>query len=386
MNELTDRLSTLADEMTGTDYVGLRDRVYMTSRRIRRRRTVLASLTGVAVVAVLAGGIIFASDGGRAPDLSGDVSPGPTSASASTAATPTEPVGRTLPGTLVYLKALPNRPVEVITVTNTTGRIDAGTKRSTTFGTAQIEPFDGAVAVSPDHGKVAVVESPAGGQVGDLVVMEPGGARRTLASNVFWGGGVWPVWTPDSTAVIVRIDGTWTRVDLTSRATTPFTGVSADSKSLTWSTDARWLAYDSGSKTITVSRPDGTGKRQASVAGLPDCQKTTACPTSVQAVSNDGRYVALGHGNPGPGAVNESHLVLDMQTGQPVSLPSVIREVVNVYFLPDRGMVIRGFDVVGEEYDDRSANLYVVDADRNLIGTLRDPVKGGGIDEVGYRP
>lgn len=377
MNDLTSKLTAMADEMSGTDFVDLRNRVGATSRRLRRRQAALTSLASAAVVGVLvAGGVAFLGGGGHRPGPIGGTSYTPagttaTSAAPSTSAKASSPVdsavAQALPGTLSYLTVAADQPVKVVTISNSADRIGPGTETTTVFGTTtQTEPFVG--ALSPDRSRLAVIESPAGSQSGDLVVMEPGGVRHILAHDVFWGGGVWPVWTPDSAGVIVQIGGTWKKVDPGGRATT-VAGLGAGSQYLSWSADATWLAYSDGSKKITVSRPDGTNKHQASVAGLSECQQA-ACPFAVQAVSDDGRYVALGHGNTDPLHVDEAHLVFDMQTQTVVSLPRVKGDLTNVYFRAGGGLVMRSLDGSG------NATLYLLDAHRAVTGSLPDPVTG----------
>jgi hypothetical protein len=73
----------------------------------------------------------------------------------------------------------------------------------------------------------------------------------------------------------------------------------------------------------------------------------------VQAVSDDGRYVALGHMNSDPSHVNEAHFVLDMHTGTLVNLPPTAQNgaVNKVYFRPD-GVMIATFPDTQEQYPD----------------------------------
>ncbi len=60
MNDLRNRLSALADDITDTDYTTLRERVGSTSRRLGRRKAA-ASVLAVALVGVAAfGGIQLA--------------------------------------------------------------------------------------------------------------------------------------------------------------------------------------------------------------------------------------------------------------------------------------------------------------------------------------
>jgi len=79
------------------------------------------------------------------------------------------------------------------------------------------------------------------------------------------------------------------------------------------SANGQWLAYGGGTD-VTVTAADGAAKTTTSVASLPECHQTAGCPTSVQAVSDDGRYVALGHMNSDPSHLHEAHLVLDTST------------------------------------------------------------------------
>ncbi len=393
MNDLHRRLSMLADEMADSDFTELRGRVEHTSRRIRRRQAVLTSVAAVAAVGVLVAGgsALLGSRGDRTPETGGTstavttppdqghptVTPDPIPKTDPTRPVPQPP--RTVPGTLTYLRVKAGRPVALITVTNPESRVGAGTRKTTVFGvTSQTEPFVG--AVSPDGRRLAVIESPAGRQVGELVVMEPGGKRRTLARQVFWGGGVHPVWTPDSRGVLVQIRNVWTRVDAATGATTRVAGLDAGNGYITWSADGTWRAYAVDARRIAVSRPDGTDVRQASVAGLPDCEETAACPFAVQAVSDDGRYVALGRGTTDPSHTEEAHLVLDVRTGRPVGLPQVIGYVDKVYFRPGGGLLVRGGSGSG------AGMLFLLDAAGSVAGTTPDPVVEDSVRLVAYRP
>lgn len=338
-NDLQLRLHELADEMFETDYTDLRRRVDSTTHRIRRRRAAVTTVAGIAAVAVVAvGGWALASrtGGGASPATgatAGTPTAGPSNVTSPTAsAAPAVPTA--VPGTLVYLNVVAGKPITMTTVTDGVGLVAA-------FGMAtQSDTYW--LASSPDATRLAVVESTDPGSVkpGDLVIISAGGSRRTVAHNAV---GV-PVWMPDGQHVIVTVVGSSavsSVVDVNTGATSPAQAAVADRSYLTWSANGHWLAYG-GSKDVTVTAADGTGKTTASVATLPECQQTAGCPTSVQAVSDDGRYVALGHKNSDPTYVTEAHLVLDMRTGSLVDIPTGAGERIDkIWFRPDGGMIVR---------------------------------------------
>lgn len=346
-NHLYVRLHELADEMDDTDYTDLRQRVDSSARRIRRRRVAATTAAGIAAVAVVTVGGWAAfgrTNHGPQPAVTptgtaaGTPSTGPSAVTSPTApASATAPaVPTALPGTLVYLDVIAGKPITMTTVTD-------GVAHQTVFGTATHSNELYPPMPSPDATRLAVVESPDPDNLapGDLVIISAGGSRHTLAHNVVGAGGGVPVWSPDGKQVTADVAGKPTVVDVTTGATTPAMPLAGGGGYLTWSANGQWRAYG-GSTDVTVTAPDGTGAVKKSVASLPECQATAGCPTSVQAVSDDGRYVALGHMNSDPSHVNEAHLVLDMRTGKLVNLPPVTNGGVDkIWFRPDGVMVVR---------------------------------------------
>ena len=378
------RLHELADEMLDTDYTDLRERVDSTTRRIRRRRTVATAVAGVAAVAVVAvGGWALATRNGGGPQpattptgtVAGTPSTGPSAGTSPTS--PTAPaVPTAVPGMLVYLQVVAGRPITMTTVND-------GVAHETTFGTAT-KSDEYWLASSPDATRLAAVESPNPGNVapGDLVIVSAGGTRHTVARNVV---GV-PVWMPDGQHVIVTVvasSAASSVVDVNTGAATAAPPALAGKSYLTWSANGRWLAYG-GNTDVTVTAADGTGAVTKSVASLPECQQTAGCPTSVQAVSDDGRYVALGHKNSDPTHVTEAHLVLDMQTGALVNLPPVPNgRVDHVWFRPDGVMLVRTVPDQGSQ-----DTFVLLGPDGHTIATFPDNWEGQSLGRhlVAYRP
>jgi hypothetical protein len=341
MNELTNRLTAAAEEMTSEmtelDYRALRERVSTTSRRLGYRRAAVVSAAALAVAAAVAiGGIrLLPHHAHQTPAPLAPPSPTPSSAPAPIVnPTPTHHTP-SVPGTLVYLAHAtdPAQQLEVTRVTN-------GVAKTTQFGRGrENEPV---VVPAPDGKRVAVISSPNTDNVvpGDLVVIEPGGARHTLIQHVAWGSGVWPLWTVDSRKIMVKLASAgWVLVDATSGTTTPVPGV--DGEYFTWSPSGTYRAHAESESAVIVTRPDGTVASRTPLSGLSECRERPACPFAVQAVSDDGRYVALGHGNTDPNHVTEAHLVLDTRTGRPVTLPKVDGGIVQIFFRPDGGLVLR---------------------------------------------
>ncbi|GGM45692.1 hypothetical protein ACFFX1_22310 [Dactylosporangium sucinum] len=332
---------------------------------IEFRRNIVAG-TAVLVVAAVSG---------CAPGTGDRAQPATTATGTSMVTSPTA-----VPGTLVYLDVAAGRPITMTTVTD-------GAARRTTFGTAT-RSDEHVLVPSPDATRLAAVESPDPDSVapGDLVVISAGGARHTVATKVMWGGGSAPVWMPDGQHVIAAVGGQWRVIDVANGAATPYPAgprPGADGGYLTWSTNGHWRAIG-GSTDVTVTAADGTGEVKRSVASLPECREAAGCPTSVQAVSDDGRYVALGHMNSDPSRVTEAHLVLDMRTGGLVNLPPTAPggSVDRVFFRPDGGMVVRTVT------NDGRYTFVLLRADGSTLATLPDTTQQhpSGRNLVTYRP
>jgi Tol biopolymer transport system component len=235
----------------------------------------------------------------------------------------------------MFLDVRAGRPITVTRVT------DSRVHR-TTFGIATATDR-WVAAPAPDGTKVAIIRSPDPANVtpGDLQVVTPGGTRKTLAHQVPWGGGLWPAWTPDGTAIIVGE----TRYDAATGAKTHATSLPDATGYLTWSPDGSHLAYAvTASNEIAISRADGTGRRLVSLEGLTGCDEA-GCPESVQAVSPDGRYVALGQHRSDPSHQESTVLVYDTRDRREIALPGVVTdnngEDTQVYFRDDGGLLIR---------------------------------------------
>jgi hypothetical protein len=330
---LHEQFDDLAGEMTGTDLADLRHRVDRTSRRLRTRRAIVTSAAAVAVVAALTGGatlLQFRSEGEApvVPGMSASASPSPTAA----ASTPTSSPASTadaIPGALSFLTLEAGTPIEL-------RRSVDGTPQTVTFGTATSQ--DVYATPSPDGTRLAINTSPDMNSVqpGDLVIATAGGARRTVARNVRWDGGNTVVWTPDGTTLIAG----GARYDATTGAKSPFTDAP---QYPAYSPSGTTIAYiaPGQSDAIKIMKVDGTGPRTASVAGLEECERTAGCPTSVQAVSDDGRYLALGNVNSDPRHVYGTALVYDTVAKQRLPLGTVE----HVWFRPDGAIVVTATQV-----------------------------------------
>ena len=313
--------------MTDTNRTDLCEGAAIAARRIGRRTTMAAGVAGLAaIVATAAAGCTSSS---RA--ASGPSTPTTSSTTAETNSnTATSPTA--VPGTLVYLNVKAGQPIVMTTVTD-------GVAHQSTFGKATAAD-EYVLVPSPDATRLAAVESPDPGSIapGDLVVIATGGARHTIATGIRWGGGNAPVWTPDGQHIIATIGDRSSMIDVGTGNATAAQPATGNENYLTWSANGNWRAYGAD-KQVVVTAADGSAKVSKSVAFLPECQQTAGCPTSVQAVSNDGRYVALGHMNSDPSHVAEAHIVLDMQTGKVVALPN--GNVGKIYFRPDGSMIVR---------------------------------------------
>ncbi|BCB84203.1 TolB-like translocation protein [Phytohabitans suffuscus] len=372
MNDLNQRLTTLADEMADTDYAALRQRVDTTARRLGYRRAAITSVAALALAGVAAvGGVQMLPQSNQAPQPGGSATTtAPPTPSTSAPATPPSPPATQarppaattpdhVPGRLVYVRV--GAEIEVITVTD-------GVTKTTSFGARVLG--DRLATVSPDGTMVALVhptkdltEYP-----GDLVVVRPGGARKVVARDVAWGGGVAPVWTPDSRRLLVSItemrDGAAgaPRIGYVDATSGGFTGQDLYKDFphyLTWSANGSFRAH-AEDRTIMVARADGTVVRRFSVAGQPECDRE--CPYAVQSISDDGRYVATAIGNTDPTRVIGATIVLDTTNGRRVAIATSVTGIREIFFRADNSLVV--------QTDDK---LRLVTLDGKVTATLDRP-------------
>jgi hypothetical protein len=300
-HDLHDRLAALAGDMTGTDLSALRARVDRRSRRLGNRRALGAVTAVAAAVAVLIAGVVLMPRPDKATPPIPAESP---SASPSVSPTVSGP-----PGAFHYLTLSPGEPIRLTT-------FSAGTSHTTTFGNATTR--DVYAAPSPDGTRLVVNTTPDHDRLapGDLVIVDPGGARRTISHDVRWDGGRTASWTPDGLGVVAA----GARYDPTNGARVDLGGTR---EYLVFSPDGRTIAYTADTPNgVDVARLNDAGPRLVSVAGLAECEHA-GCPTSVQGVSDDGRYVALGEVNSDPSHVYRTAAVLDTLAGRRVDLGHV---------------------------------------------------------------
>ncbi|MEO3817521.1 hypothetical protein [Plantactinospora sp. B24E8] len=381
MNDLNQRLATLADEMADTDYTALRARVQGTARRLGRRRAAAHSAVALVVVGVTTvGGLqLLSPPPGPPPGNSATVAPvtppasgGPTPSVTATPSTATSASADTppgavehVPGRLVYLRV--GAEIEVVTVVN-------GKVRTTSFGARKLG--DQVATVSPDGSKVALVR-PAkdlSEYPGDLVIVEPGGVRAVVARQVTWGDGNEPVWMPDSRRLLIAVNkmngdtSTSQSYGYLDTVTGRYDELSRDPfpKYLIWSADGGYRAHADGN-TIVVARADGSGSRRFSVADQPECERQ--CPYAVQAVSNDGRYVATTQADNGPTRIAGARIVLDTMTGGRISLPDTLGQVTGIFFRADNSLVVQ-----------TSNQLHLVSRDGRLTASVDRPEQTNSAD------
>lgn len=268
-------------------------------------------------------------------------SPAPRTGSSSTAQDKAPPA---LPGTLSVLTFDTGKPMQLVRGGETI-----------TFGLRH--PEDMLARPSSDGRHLALISTPDRSQVapGSLVVVDAGGARHVLADNLRWGGGAAPTWTPDGTAVIH--DGV--RYAVSGKA--PASAGLSHANYLVYSVNGGALAYARSSTSIEV-RPTGGEARSVDVSAFPGCD--SACPFAVQAVSDSGDFVALGHGNTDPGHTTSTTLVVDTRTGKRVDL-GAHSGLQHVWFTAAGGAIVA--DAKG---------LHVVDATWHVTGTFPAPAAG----------
>ncbi|MGX7676517.1 hypothetical protein [Plantactinospora sp. DSM 117369] len=387
MNDLNSRLTGLADEMTDTDYTALRARVNSTARRLGHRRAAGTSVAALALAGVATiGGLQLAPQAGLTPTPAGSssvVSPPAPSASAtptpsaqatpSTTATTNVPPRSEpshVPGRLVYLRV--GAEIEVVTVTD-------GVARTTNFGPRKFG--DQVAAVAPDGSKVALVH-PAKSiseYPGDLVIVQPGGKRKVARQHVSWGGGNGPVWMPDSRRLLIGVttmDGdtaTGQSYGYLDTVTGGYDDLGLDRfpTYLSWAANGAYRVHATGD-TLVIARPDGRVVRRTSLAGQPECGRGQ-CPFAVQAISDDGRYVATAMGNSDPKRVTGARFVLDTVTGKRINVPNSVRGVTEIFFRPDNSLVVQASD-----------RLYLVDLDGTVTATIDRPDPTNQADLAAY--
>ena len=285
-----------------------------------------------------------------------------TDGSGTSTATPGSVAGQ-LPGTLLYLKV--DSKIEVIAVAD-------GAARSTSFGDKPTGA--GATVVSPDGTRVAVVRSSGEEQPGsgDLVIISAGGAQKVVARNVSWEWGQSPVWSADSSKIMISGESPG-YIDV---ATGQLAKLGSEfPRYLAWSANGEYRAHSVEAKTIVVSKADGTVVTRASLAGEPDCDQHAQCPFAVQAVSNDGQYVATAYGTDDLQQVSQASLVLNTGTGQRVALPETIKDITDILFRADGGLLI-----------ETETRLYLTGPDGAVAADFDRPAETKGADLVAYRP
>ncbi|MET7400310.1 hypothetical protein ABZS66_43170 [Dactylosporangium sp. NPDC005572] len=367
-HDLHDQFADLADEMDGTDLVRLRDRVDRRSRQLRTRRTVATSVAAVAVVAALTGGATLLQFRDQetpppVPGTSATTSPAPATSSDPPTTAPTSSSSSpsvnpdALPGTLFYLTLQPGKPIQLY-------RYVDGVQHTTSFGTASSQ--DVYASPSPDGTRLVVNTSPNVASItpGDLVIVEAGGARRAIAHNVRFDGGNTAIWTPDGTAVIaggVRYNPADGSHGATGANGLPY---------LAYSADGSLRAYVAAQPaTVQITKADGSSPRAVPVTGLAECERA-GCPTSVQSLSDDGRYLALGNVNSDPQHVYSTALVYDTVSRKRVELG----QLRHVWFRTDGAVV------------DTGSQLKLYDRSWRLVHTYPPPQREEGATRLLYRP
>jgi hypothetical protein len=357
--ELRRALHDLATEVSVVD---LRDRALATSRRMTRRRQALTAATVVAVVAVLGGVTAALWPRGRNTDPPPPAeSPTPTaSASASPSPEPSTPVDplapalgpwvssprASLPGTALYLTFdVVSASPGAYTYRYTVHRLADGVDQAATLGPeVSITNCSANIpALSPDGTTVAMaaggVERPGEGWVDGAALYVTDvttGTSRRLVEGIECGAAIW---SADSSRLLVQTSSGCHWVDVA-------TGVAT--------------AYEHEACTYVAFAPTGGGWSRFPNVYTPAGAVATTLPrppdfpqgppVTTQAISADGRYVALGYGSTDPGYKREARWLYDTTTGQFLTPAQVLgaayagRQITNVVFLAGGGMVVSTFD------------------------------------------
>jgi Tol biopolymer transport system component len=237
-----------------------------------------------------------------------------------------------LPGKAYFLDASRDRPSSI-------AELGGGQLRTSSLGTlGDMSCIAETVVFSPDGTRVAWVRGAlmSGGQLVlvDLVT----GKHSQLADNVACPGGAGPKWRADSRSIVYGGGGAnppVRQISLVNGATTalpeswygyrPMAGPFAAPAASTTS----FQVLDANDKIVHQVTFDGFG---------------TTIGLSVQGISDDGRYVALGHRNTDPGVVRLASVVVDTVSGEPISLPATTDDIVTVRFVAGGGMVVQTAD------------------------------------------
>jgi hypothetical protein len=354
--ELRRALHDLSMEVSVVD---LRDRALATSRRMTWRHRALAATATVAVVTVVAGvtATLWPRGVDTSPPPSESLSPRP-----STHADPLAPVlgervalpWESLPGTVVYLSfdVLSGNP-GAHTYQYSVRRVADGVALVASLG-PEVTHTDcsfNVPSVSPDGSMVAMA---AGGKVrpgetwldGTSVFVDGAslfvtdlatGASRRLVDGIECGA---TIWSPDSARILVSTPSGCRWVDVTTGAATPYERDEGCGYVAFAPTGGFWASYPNvytpaNTVATVVPRPPD----------FPEGQ-----PVTIQAVSANGRFVALGHGSTDPGYQREARWLYDTTTGQFLTAGQVLgaahagKQITNVVFLANGGMVVSTYD------------------------------------------
>ena len=339
-------LNDLAEEVVMVD---LRDRTLHTSRQRTRRRRLWVSVTtaGAVMTVISAAALLWPHPGDTPPQPVGPTSqPTVTAPTASTTVTtPATPLTY-LPGTAMYL-TLNDDQLQVV-------RIVAGQPQTTTIGVVDIDGSMSAT-LSPDGQTVAYetgCEAPPG-VVGDLVInRSAGGTPRTVANGIWCGGGPHPIWFRDSASLRVSyptkdITGLERcgRMDVATGAFTSLGTVLGEG----W---CEYLAF-SPDGSLRARIADGGHQYVIETAASVVVRYATIPPfvppagRCIQALSADGRYLALGQHNSDIGTNRRVRWIEDTSTGEFVPLATLLghspadgEELDGISFLADGGAVV----------------------------------------------
>jgi hypothetical protein len=200
----------------------------------------------------------------------------------------------------------------------------------------------------------------AGGAGGDEFMIAPlsSGAPRLLARQTSCG--TRPSWLPDSkTLAVYSGDRGPGRIDADTGA---FTSIPERYEGyVAWSPGGGYVAYGDGGEIVVES---STGAVKYRVPYDINC---CTGGFTVHGVSADGRYVGVNYAPSDPGGVRGTMRVVDMTTGQEITLPVPMsgRVLSHVLFLADGGMLVQTRPEGGG-----SMTLQLVSAGGQLAQTL----------------
>ena len=280
-------------------------------------------------------------------------------------ATPTPLVG----GVLIYASEAPGAQAS-LTSWRPTGNVDA-------LSLVVDDPL-GSARISPNGKRIAWLAVDQRGS-GTLIVANLDGSGRTELGRALDAFCVEPVWSGDSTRLLMRgVDGHLGTVDAGSGTLVPL-GTDFDGCHLMWSADGSAIAYSNGAGQVYVAKGNGADSRRVPRLGQ-DGGPARRRSFDLMSLSADGRYLALDvhTGDRPDGDVVRSFTaneIIDTTTGETRN-PSVFGEITQAFFGP-AGLVVRTRSAAANQ-------VFLLDANLVVLASAVEPAVLKNLFLIGY--